>query len=63
MQDISQQLSKVMLDKECSAFLAFIVVEDGLHIQEPESKEQSCRRLCDKRNFHTDEQVMGIRVH
>lgn len=54
MQDISQQLQQVIADKKCSSLLAFIVVENGLHIQESKSNEESCGGLCDKRDINTD---------
>ena len=54
MQDISAQLTEVIRDKQCSALLAFIVVENGLHIQESEPDKKPCGRLCDTRDINTD---------
>jgi hypothetical protein len=54
MQDISTQLAEVIRDRQCSALLAFIVVENGLHIQESESDKESCGRLRDTRDIDTD---------
>lgn len=54
MQDISNQLQQVIADKKCSSLLAFIMVENGLYIQESKSDEQSCGRLCDKSDINPD---------
>ena len=54
MQDISNQLQQVIADKKCSSLLAFIMVENGLYIQESKSDEESCGRLCDTRDINTD---------
>ena len=54
MQDIGTQLSEVIKDKKCSSLLAFIVVENGLHIQKPEPDKKPCGRLRDTRDIHID---------
>lgn len=54
MQDISTQLAEVIRDKQCSSLLAFIMVENGLYIQESESDKESCGRLRDTRDIDTD---------
>jgi len=54
MQDISEQLSEIIKDKQCSSLLAFIVVKDGLYIQESKSDKQSGRGLCDKGDIPTN---------
>ena len=55
MWDISNQLTEVIKDKQCSSLLAFIMVENGLYIQESESEKESGRRLRDTRDIDTDE--------
>ena len=54
MQDISAQLTEVIRDKQCSSLLAFIVVENGLYIQESKPDKEPCGRLCDTRDIDTD---------
>lgn len=53
MVDISNNLSEIIKDKKCSSLLAFIVIKDGIHIQQSESGKESCRRLRDKGNINT----------
>lgn len=54
MQDISEDLTRIINDKQCSSLLAFIAVKDGLHIQESESEKESCGRLRDTRDSNSD---------
>lgn len=54
MQDISEDLTRIISDKQCSSLLAFIVVKDGIYIHESKSDEQPCGRLCDTRDINTD---------
>lgn len=63
MQDISTALVKVIADKKCSSLLAFIEVQDGIHIQQSKSEENSCGRLRDSRDINSNGQAMGIHVH
>ena len=53
MQDISNQLSQIIQDKKCSSLVAFIVVKDGIHLQESEPNKEPCRRLRDKRDIYS----------
>lgn len=53
MQDISDKLNELIVDKQCSSLSAFIVIKDGLCSQESESNTEPCRRLCDKGNINT----------
>jgi hypothetical protein len=55
MQDISAQLSELIIDKKCSSLLAFIMVENGLRIQEPKSDKESGGRLRDTWDINSDE--------
>ena len=54
MQDIGPQLAEIMREKKCSALLAFMMIKNGLYIQESESNKESGGRLCHKRNIDTD---------
>lgn len=54
MQDIGPQMAKIMKEKKCSALLAFMMIKDGLYIQESESDKESSGRLRDKRDIDTD---------
>ena len=54
MQDISNALTEVMKKKKCSSLLAFIVVSDGIYLQQSKSSKESSGRLRNKRNIHTD---------
>lgn len=54
MQDISDKLNELIINKQCSSLSAFIVIKDGLCSQESESDTKPCRRLCDKRDINTD---------
>ena len=54
MQDISNALAEVMKKKRCSLLLAFIVVSDGIYLQQSKSGKKSSGRLRDTRNIHID---------
>ena len=53
MQDISNQLTQIIKDKKCSSLVAFIMIRDGVCLQEPKSNKESRRRLRDKRDINT----------
>ena len=55
MKDISAQLTEIIRDKQCSSLLAFIMVENGLCIQESESNKESSGGLRDKRDINPNE--------
>lgn len=54
MQDISNELTQIIYDKQCSPLLAFIVLRDEFHIQESKSNKESCGRLRDTRNLNSN---------
>lgn len=53
MQDISNQLTQIIKDKKCSSLVAFIMIRDGVCLQESKSNKESRRGLCDKRDINT----------
>lgn len=54
MQDISNELTQIIKDKKCSSLAAFIVIKNGIHLQEPKSNKKPRRRLCDKRDINSN---------
>lgn len=45
MQDISDKLNELIVDKQCSSLSAFIVIKDGLCSQESESNDGQSNRM------------------